>query len=213
MLAKNFLPFLAATLLTAGSCAPTHAQSVADAARAAKEKKQKQSAAGQTSDATQAKPKVITNEEIPEAHSASQPATSKSAPTSASPKSGSGTASRSEQPALDGLPHGPDSATVSFKFTSRRIKRPSKADTVWMIQNTSDHTSRLTLKVVTSGPCGYHYEHENSGDYNTGQSLTDNFDVDLTILGTDCAGTYNVTLEVIAAGKILASASDSITAD
>jgi len=213
MLVKNLLQFLAVTLLTAGSCAPAHAQSVADAARAAKEKKQKQSAAAQTSDATPAKAKVITNDEIPEAHSASQPAPSKSAPDPGSLKSSSGSTSTIEQLTQDGLPHGPDSATVSFKFTSRRLKRPSKADTVWMIQNTSDHKSRLTLKVVTSGPCGYHYEHENSGDYNSGQGLTDNFDVDLTVLATDCAGTYNVTLEVIAAGKTLASASDSITAD
>lgn len=213
MLVKNFLQFLAATLLMACSCAPAHAQSVADAARAAKEKKQKQSAGTQTSEATPAKAKVITNDEIPEAHSASQPTPSKSAIASGSRKSRSESASTIEKLTQDGLPHGPDSATVSFKFTSRRLKRPSKADAVWMIQNTSDHRSRLTLKVVTSGPCGYHYEHENSGDYNPGQGLTDNFDFDLTILATDCAGTYNVTLEVIASGNILASASDSITAD
>src|SRR5215470_12998881 len=97
MLAKNLLQLLAVTLFTAGSCAPAHAQSVADAARAAKEKKQKQSAAAQTSDAQRAKAKVVTNDEIPEAHSASQPSPSKSAPASGALKSSPESASTIEQ--------------------------------------------------------------------------------------------------------------------
>jgi len=185
---------------------------VADAARAAKEKKQKQTGAAQSSDAP-AKTKVITNDEIPESNSDSQPAPSKSSSASPSQNSVSSSNPSGSQAPQDGLPHGPDSASIDFKFTTNHLKRPAKADTLWMLKNTSDHRERINLRVVMAGPCGYHYQHENGSDFNPGQALTDNFDVDLTILATDCAGTYHVSLEAVVAAKVLASASDFITAE
>jgi hypothetical protein len=203
------LTFLAATL-----CTPTQAQSVADAARAAKGKKQKQSSAVSSSDTAPAKAKVITNDEIPEAHTDSQPASSKTAsrPTLRSLSGASAvSAGASGQSTQDGLTHGPDAAHIDFKFTSSGLKRPAKAETLWMLKNTSDHLEHIVLKTVVTGPCGYHYERENASDFTAGQALTDNFDAELTVLSTDCTGTYHLELRAMVAGKTMDSASDSIT--
>jgi hypothetical protein len=220
---NHVLPYLVAMFLAAALCAPAQAQSVADASRAAKEKKQKQSGATPSSDAAPAKTKVITNDEIPEAHSDSQPASSKTGDSATPPKSaansnsgsnsGSGPSSPSAsgQSAQNALPHGPDSAHLDFKFTSRGLKRPAKAETLWTLKNTSDHSEHITLKTIITGPCGYHFERENASDFTSGQALSDNFDAELTVLSTDCAGTYRLELRAIVAGKTLDSASDSIT--
>lgn len=217
MRSRHFLAFLALTFLAAAHGPLAHAQSVADAARAAKEKKQKQSGAAPSSDAAPAKTKVITNDEIPEAHSDSQTASPKAGDSATPPKSGStsnsgsnsGSASASGQSAQNSFPHGPDSAHLDFKFTSSGLKRPAKAENLWMLKNTSDHSERITLKTIITGPCGYHYEKENASDFTAGQALTDNFDAELTVLSTDCAGTYRLELRAIVAGKLLDSASDS----
>jgi hypothetical protein len=80
-----------------------------------------------------------------------------------------------------------------------------------MLKNTSDHSERITLKTIITVPCGYHYEQENASDFTAGQALSDNFDAELTVLSTDCAGTYRLELRALVAGKLLDSASDSIT--
>jgi hypothetical protein len=223
---SHVLPCLVTMFLAVALCAPAQAQSVADAARAAKEKKQKQSGATPSSDTTPAKTKVITNDEIPEAHSDSQPASSKAGDSATAPKSGansssgsnsglgsgsgSSSASAGGQSAQNALPHGPDSAHLDFKFTSSGLKRPAKAENLWMLKNTSDHSERINLKTIITGPCGYHYEKENASDFTAGQAITDNFDAELTVLSTDCAGTYRLELRASVAGKLLDSASDSI---
>jgi hypothetical protein len=83
------------------ACPALHAQSVADAARAAKDKKKKQADAAASQDA--AKPKVYTNEDIPEAKSGdSQPAPSKIAGSNTKCASDAKTTTASDQ---SGLPH------------------------------------------------------------------------------------------------------------
>jgi hypothetical protein len=216
-----------AIVLLASVCSPSRAQSVAEAARETKEKKQKKQA-----DATQqpaAKPKVITNDEIPEASSGS---TSSGNTSSGATGSGGATTSGSQSsvskpggatgaqspgtktpPVADSsaLPHGPDSAHVEFKFTSGSLKRPAKAETQWMMKNTSDHTEHITLKTIVTGPCGYHDEYQTTSDYTSGTALSDNFDGQLTVLSYNCTGTYRLELQAIVGGKVLDSASDTVT--
>jgi hypothetical protein len=210
------LSSLVLTLLAAGLCAPNQAQSVADAARAAKEKKQKQSGAAPSSDAAPAKPKVITNDEIPEVHSDSQPAWSKTASSSAAPKSGAGSSSGSTgaQSPQGGLPHGPDAAHIDFKFTSSHVKRPGTGETLWMVKNTSDHLEPITLKTTITGPCNYHRENESTlQPIPPGGGETDNLQVNFVAMPEDCPGTYRVELRASVAGKTMDSASDSITVE
>jgi hypothetical protein len=82
-----------------------------------------------------------------------------------------------------------------------------------MMKNTSDHSEHMTLKTIVTGPCGYHEEYQTTSDYTSGTALSDNVDGQLTVLGYNCAGTYRLELQVIVGGKVLASASDSITYD
>ena len=191
------------------ACPPSRAQSVADAARAAKEKKKKQSDATQQGDK---KPKVYTNDEIPESKTAdSQPAPSKTADAKTPSLSDANATASSAQA---GLPHGPDAAHVDFKFTSARLKRPGKAETLWMVKNTSDHFESVDIKPVITGPCGYHQEYPGGeAKLTSGQGITNNWQADLTVMATDCAGTYRLELRASVAGKLLDSASDSITVD
>ena len=186
---------------------------VARAAREAKEKKQKKQAEACRSQST-AKPKVYTNDEIPEAHSAGAKAGGSPAASSKTSESGTPQSSSAKNPPetdASGLPYGPDAAHIDFKFTSGTLKRPAHAETQWMLQNTSDHREHITLKAIITGPCGYHRESESAGDFHSGQSLTDNYDAELTVLSSDCAGAYRLELQAIAAGKVLASASDFVT--
>jgi hypothetical protein len=218
MRARHLLLCFALTFFTASCCPLAHAQSVADAARAAKEKKQKQSPAAPSSDASPAKPKVITNDEIPEVHSDSQPASSKSASSSAAPKSASssssGSAATGDQAPQDGLPHGPDSVHVDFKFTTSRVKRPGTGETLWMVKNTSDHFERMTLKTIITGPCKYHRENDGALEpIPPGGGETDNMQVNFFAAPEDCPGTYRVELSATVAGKTTASASDTITVE
>jgi cytoskeletal protein RodZ len=185
------------------------AQSVADAARAAKEKKKKQTVAAPSQ---AAKSKAYTNDDIPESKSSDpQPAPSnntnaesKTTPSDAKSTTASGQAAD--------IPHGPDSAHVDFKFTSTTLKRPAKAETLWMVKNTSDHFEHVELKSIISGPCGYRREYPGGEtQLSPGQGITNNWQTDLTVLATDCAGTYRLELRASVAGKLLDSASDSIT--
>jgi hypothetical protein len=119
---NNLLTCVAVAVCAILAYQALHAQSVADAARAAKDKKKKQADAAASQDAT--KPKVYTNEDIPEAKSGdSQPAPSKTAGSATKSASDAKTSTPSDQA---GLPHGPDSAHVDFKFTASRVKRPGK---------------------------------------------------------------------------------------
>ena len=212
---NHFLPGVVLTFLAAALCAPARAQSVADAARAAKEKKQKQSAAAQSSDT--AKPKVYTNDEIPEAKSSASTASSTAAQDSSSkPGSGSssGSARANGQASQDGLPHGPDSVHVDFKFTTSRVKRPGTGETLWMVKNTSDHFERITLKTIITGPCKYHRENDGALEpIPPGGSETDNLQVNFFAAPEDCPGTYRVELRATVAGKATDSASDTITVE
>ncbi len=213
---SHFLLCVVLTFLAAALSAPAHAQSVADAARAAKEKKQKPSAAAPSSDAAPAKAKVITNDEIPEAKSsastsgspASQSSSSKSASSSIS-----GSAANGQTP-QDGLPHGPDSVHVDFKFTTSRVKRPGTGETLWMVKNTSDHFERMTLKTIITGPCNYHRENDDTLEpIPPGGGETDNMQVNFVVFPEDCPGTYRAELRATVAGKTTDSASDTITVD
>ena len=192
------------------ACPVLHAQSVADAARAAKEKKKKQAAAAPAQGAT--KPKVYTNEDVPESKSGdSQPAPSQTAESKTTPSSDAKSTTASGQ---EGLPHGPDSAHVDFKFSPSRLKRPAKAETVWVVKNTSDHFERVEIKTIINGPCGYHRQISSADtELSSGQQITDTWQTDLTVLPTDCLGTYRLELRASVAGKLLDSASDSITVE
>jgi hypothetical protein len=179
---NNVLKCIAVAVCVVLACPALHAQSVAEAARAAKDKKKKQAEAAPSKDAT--KPKVYTNEDIPEARSGdSQPAPSKTAGSSA-----------------------------KFKFTSTTLKRPAKAETLWMVKNTSDHFERVEIKTIINGPCGYHREYSGGdAELTSGQGITDTWQTDLTVLPTDCHGTYRLELRASVGGKLLDSASDSVT--
>jgi hypothetical protein len=77
----------------------------------------------------------------------------------------------------------PYSAHVDFKFTFTRVKRPGKAETQWMVTNTSDHFERVELKTIINGPCGYHREYNGgAAELNSGAGITDNWQADLTVL-------------------------------
>ena len=211
MFAKNFLPSCVGALLAAALGLSAHAQSVADAARAAKEKKQKQAAA-QSSDATPSKAKVITNDEIPEAQTDSQPPASKPSGTTPTQKSNSDASGSSSS--QNELPHGPDAANIDFKFTSSHVKRPGTGETQWMLKNTSDHFERITLKTIITGPCKYSRHNEGTLEpIPPGGGESDNMQVKFVVFPEDCAGTYRVELQAIIAGKVLASGSDSITVE
>jgi hypothetical protein len=209
---NKVLKCMGIALCAALVCPPLNAQSVADAARAAKEKKKKQADSEQSQDT--AKPKVYTNDEIPEAKS--------SAATSADAKATSPTAAASVgisadakgASAQDSLPHGPDSVHVDFKFTTSRIKRPGTGETLWMVKNTSDHFERITLKTIITGPCNYHFEKDGSLEQiPPGGGETDNIQVNFLALLTDCPGNYRVELRASVAGKAFDSASDTITVE
>lgn len=184
------------------------AQSVAEAARAAKEKKKKQAAAAPAQPTT--RPKVYTNDEIPESKTSdSQPAPSKTAESKTSSSDAKSTTASTQAD----LPHGPDSAHVDFKFTSGTLKRPAKAETVWSVKNTSDHFERVEIKTIINGPCGYHREDPGAGpaELTSGSAITTSWQAELSVLATDCRGTYTLELRASVAGKLLDSASDSIT--
>lgn len=208
MRGNNVLKCVAIALFAILACPALYAQSVADAARAAKDKKKKQADAAASQDT--AKPKVYTNEDIPEAKSGdSQPAPSKAAGPTTKSAPDAKTSTPSDQA---GLPHGPDSAHVDFKFTATRVKRPGKAETQWMVTNTSDHFERVELKTIINGPCGYHREYNGGeAELHSGGGITDNWQADLTVLPTDCLGTYHLELRASVGGKLLGSASDSVT--
>jgi hypothetical protein len=205
---NKLLKCMAVGVCAVFACPALHAQSVADAARAAKEKKKKQADAAPAQSAT--KPKVYTNEDIPEAKSDDlQPAPSK---TTESKTTSSSDAKSTTASGQADFPHGPDSAHVDFKFTSTRLKRPAKAETLWMVKNTSDHFERVGLKTIIDGPCGYHRDYSGGdAELASGQGITDTWQTDLTVLPTDCLGTYRLELRASVAGKLLDSASDSIT--
>jgi hypothetical protein len=211
---SHFLPGVVLMFLAAALCGLAHAQSVADAARAAKEKRQKQSP---TPSSDTAKPKVYTNDEIPEAKSPVS-TTSSSASQGSSSKSGSssssGSASANGHSPQDGPPHGPDSVHVDFKFTTSRVKRPGTGETLWMIKNTSDHFERITLKTIITGPCKYHRENDGALEpIPPGGGETDNMQVNFFAAPEDCPGTYRVELRATVAGKATDSASDTITVE
>jgi hypothetical protein len=211
---NNLLTWMAVAVCAILACPALHAQSVADAARAAKEKKKKQAESAQAQDAS--KPKVYTNEDIPEAPA---PAPVKSGDSQPAPSKTSGSATKSASDAKTstpsdqaGLPHGPDSAHVDFKFTASRVKRPGTAETQWMVTNTADHFERVELKTIINGPCGYHREYNGGeAELNSGGGITDNWQADLTVLPTDCLGTYHLELRASVGGKLLGTASDSVT--
>lgn len=205
---NNVLKCIAVAVCVVLACPALHAQSVAEAARAAKDKKKKQADAAPSKDAT--KPKVYTNEDIPEARSGdSQAAPSKTAGSNAKSSSD---AKATIAPDQTSLAHGPDSAHVDFKFTSTTLKRPAKAETLWMVKNTSDHFERVEIKTIINGPCGYHREYSGGdAELTSGQGITDTWQTDLTVLPTDCHGTYRLELRASVGGKLLDSASDSVT--
>jgi hypothetical protein len=211
---RNQLMCMAVVVCALLACPALRAQSVAEAARAArdakeKEKKKKQADAAPAQAPT--KPKVFTNDEIPESKSAdAQPAPSKTAESKTTSSSDAKSTTASGQA---DLPHGPDAARVEFKFTSTRLKRPAKAETLWIVKNTSDHFERVELKTVIDGPCGYHREYPTNIDLTAGEAITDNWQADLTVMATDCAGAYRLELRASVAGKLLESASDSVTFD
>jgi hypothetical protein len=194
-------------------CPPLYAQSVADAARAAKEKKKKQADSAQSQDT--AKPKVYTNDEIPEAKSsAATSADAKATSPTAAAASGAISAGAKGASAQDSLPHGPDSVHVDFKFTTSRIKRPGTGETLWMVKNTSDHFERIMLKTIITGPCNYRFEKDGSLEQiPPGGGETDNIQVNFVAVLTDCPGTYRVELRASVGGKAFDSASDTISVE
>jgi hypothetical protein len=194
-------------LLASLACPVFGAQSVVDAAREAKEKKQKKAAAQPESAAR--KSKVITNDDVPEAKSSvPEPAPSKATGVGATP-------SPSPKPSPDqsGFPHGPDAAHVDFKITSPTIKRPALAETLWSVKNTSDHPEHIALKTIITGPCNYRRENDGGVDLTSGTAETDNLQVSFVPYPSDCPGTYTIELRASVAGRILGSGSDTITVD
>jgi hypothetical protein len=209
------LACLAISALASVVCPTARAQSVADAARAAKEAKDaKKKTQTDTTDRTAAKPKVYTNDEIPEAQGSratvSAPAQGSGSAAAAPASSGSAAKTAPDQHPYE---WGPDFGHVDFKFTSSSVKRPGTAQTQWIVQNTSNHVEEVALKTVITGPCGYHQDTNSVHKLNSGGSYTDTMQVEFVPLASDCAGTYRAELRFIVDGKVLDSASDSVTVE
>ncbi len=210
--------WIAIAFLGCAVCPALHAQSVADAARAAKEKKQKKQA-DSAKDAS-AKPKVITNEDMPEVRNPEAKTTeakindSQKTP-GQNPGTNAGSAPAAAQSsAPPGSTHTTEnSAHVDFKFASSTMKRPSKVETIWMVQNTSDHREKIDLKTITTGPCNYHQETDGVTELYSGEGVTNTFQAELTVLPYDCLGSYRLELRASIAGKLLGSASDTVTVE
>jgi len=184
-----------------------HAQSVADAWRQEKDKRDKKktdapSGAG--------KKKVYTNEDIPEAKNSdvqstpgkSASAATPSAPTTAKSEPGSGTASRAD-----------DAGTLDFHLSSTSIKRPGFADVNWQAKNTSDHNEKLILTMAITGPCNYRRETTRSGfELGSGEAMGDN-QYQFGVFPSDCAGTYKISMSLRAGERVLNSASATATVE
>ena len=206
MQTEQFLKWMLIVLLAGSVCPALHGQSVAEAARQQKEKKQKKQADA-AKDA--GKPKVYTNEDIPESKSgSSQNAQGQSAGTAA----GSTPASAKTEPANTGAPNAKNAGEVEFKLSSPRFKRPGGSEIDWFAKNTSDHAEQLTLKTVITGPCKYRQENSGSFQLTSGEGLTDN-QLSLVVYESNCAGTYNVELRLISGGEVLSTASASATVE
>jgi hypothetical protein len=203
---------MAITLLASSACPALLGQSVADAAREAREKKQKK----QTDSAkdASAKPKVITNEDMPEVRSpeAKSPET-KNNDSQKTPGQNPGTNAGSTAAASGSTRTTENSAHVDFKFASSTMKRPSKVETIWMVQNTSDHREKIDLKTIKTGPCNYHQETDGITELYSGEGVTNTFQAELTVLPYDCLGSYRLELRASIAGKLLGSASDTVAAE
>lgn len=78
------------------------------------------------------------------------------------------------------------------------------------MQNTLDHTVRVTLAFTVTGPCKYRYQDSKSFDLNGGSGLTENVFA-FAVYEDNCPGTYNIELRVSAYGTVLATDSASAT--
>jgi hypothetical protein len=103
--------------------------------------------------------------------------------------------------------HASDNVTiVKFEIKPANIKRPGSADFNWMIRNKSDHSTTVTLTLITTGPCNYHRERSANLEVNPGAGYSDNFTIDAYFYESDCAGKYSFELRISSGEKLLHSA-------
>jgi hypothetical protein len=182
--------------------APLHAQSqdVAEAARLAKQKKQQK----QTDPAENAaKPKVYTNDEIPEAKTSAP----EKAPAQGAPAAGGSTASNAK-PTSDAsaVPAKGDAVILRFELGSQNMKRPGTTDINWQVQNKSASLRNFTVTMVIKGPCGFHDQQSHNFELTQGGAMGDNL-FGTAFYESNCAGTYTYELQLSSGGHIIETAS------
>ena len=178
-------------------------QSVAEAARQQKLKKQRDSVQ------TDKKPKVYTNDEIPESKIVDAPEQNKSGSESSGASSSH---SPDEKHGEATEPAARDSGRLELKLSPATIKRPGNVDIDWFVHNTSDHIEKLDLTTAITGPCGFHEKRSSSFEIDPGSGLTDNT-LSFVVYESNCPGTYNVEMQLSAKGKLLSSASAAARAE
>lgn len=174
-------------------------KSLAEIAREAKQKKQKNQSGNQE---TAAKPKVFTDENFQRSGLPTSPQTQAPVPNQPEPAAKPGAASSSAPE------RGPDNIVIlKFELETSNIKRPGGSQFNWMLQNKSDHSSKITLTLITTGPCNYRREHSSNMEITPGSGYTDNFTLNAFFMEPDCAGKYDLELQIRSGGKLLQSAS------
>jgi|SRR5579872_6217669 len=177
----------------------TQTQDVAEAARQAKLKKQqKQSGSAEPA----AKPKTYTNDDIPEAKTASAPSSPQEAKsTGVSPGASADSAKT--------VPAGKNSATVTVSPVRSSTPHPGGSEVDWSVHNTSDHALQITMTLIVTGPCKYRYETSRSTTLQSGEQVGDNM-FGFAVYEDSCPGSYNVELRATANGQVLGSATATV---
>ncbi len=185
---------------TTASETPSPPLSLADAARKAK----LQNSTGQNNGQnTAAKPRVYTNDDLP----ASRPGPAQTSSTSTPSASAANGAKTSTPAANTGAPN---IVIIRFEPEKPTIRRPGGTQMNWMIENHSDHMVTPTVTFIVTGPCNYKSELPTTPEMGAGYGLAHN-GFTVAVNESDCAGQYSLELRITFGGKLLASASSSVT--
>ena len=181
---------------------PLRAQSqdVAEAARKAKQKKQQKQTDGAQ---TPAKPKVYTNDEIPEAKTS---APDKTSAQDAPAGSGSATSNAKSGSEASPVPAKGDAVILRFELGSPNMKRPGTTDINWQVQNKSAHLQDFIVTLNIKGPCGFHDQQSHGFNITQGSAHADNL-FGTAFYESNCAGTYTYDLQLSSGGHIIDTAS------
>jgi hypothetical protein len=203
MRVHSLLNCLVVACVSASLCPVLSAQSqdVAEAARKAKLKKQQTSP---DSSKPAAKSKTYTNDDIPESRAAAQQPSPE--------KNGSRSESSAGNPKTDDAKTPPtnNSADITVSVPNSTIKHPGGSAIDWSVHNTSDHTFTMTLTLLVTGPCKYRYQTSRSAPLDSGAGYSDN-QFGFAVYEDSCPGAYHVELSVSAYGKVLNTATASVT--